>query len=377
MKRLLLLAGTATVLTAASITAALTLQSSDTIERCVSLPHGPASLTCYTDELLASDEVTPDSLVYRASQLLTNNNKSVADHFLRECHEVFHDIGERFARTGVYYDYSDVPFESCTYGMVHGSNDVRLAALSNEELLTLPADWCPEGARASHGLDGFKHSCLHGVGHEAMERALQAGSFNAAAAFASDVCTYTGAASNVDRAYFTFHCLDGAFMQWALDSMRVDPTYATPDPIAACRTLTETNPPAAQACYRQVTPLILDRVDTLTDLVAVCEQERDAIPAVYVRHCIRSVAANVMGLTDSMAREASLLCAAAADQVQCVAEFDRSESYDKGPEQQPYGTLCAAVLADAVDVNRCTEWASDGIELLGVYSRMRDGSGGI
>jgi hypothetical protein len=347
----LLVAVAAAVGVAAAVVGTRAAKDAPAVE-CWNLPPGSTARDCYTELIGAGADTVEGSLEVAAS-LMEDPTTPAGAHFLRECHEVMHEIGKTFEREVGPVDVSPVPLDVCVNGFVHGVYEVRLEALSDDELTRTAPEWC--------GPDP-KELCRHLVGHVAMSRGLDRGDLAESLDYVLATCSYTNPAVEQEVEYaHELACLDGAYMQWMLDSLRVDRSLATDDPLEVCRSLVETQVLAAQACYRQVGPLIYEILPTPKAAFDACATEGAALGEEFGFHCVRSLAANIAAMTDSIEREARTLCPLSPYELRCFAEFDRIYTQSVGAEAG-FGKMCT--LLDTARVEDCKTASAAGAPII-------------
>lgn len=353
-RRWMLVASIATVLSVTvGVVTALYLVSDTPQQDCTQLSIGMAARQCYESQILENvDTGDVDAVLRAAAALLARPESAGAQHFARECHEVTHNIGRLFEETYGNIDVSNVPFSTCVGGLAHGVYEYRMEQMTYRDIVAAAPGWCG---------DDPAWGCRHLVGHVAMVRALASGPVTDALGTVEEVCAYPDAAGE-DRAYEEFYCIDGAYMQWMLDTLRVDAAYATADPLSVCASLLEQNVLAAQGCYRQVAPIIYEQVATHDDVIDVCNEIAAAHGTIMGVHCVRSVAANLVSLSDRPVADAAALCPGSFDALRCLAEFDRLYSDTVGT-QEGFGMICRT-LPDLEQEQACRTQAGQRLELV-------------
>jgi hypothetical protein len=345
-RRWLAAAFTVAMVAAGSAGAAIVRPTPDTspAPSCWELPPGPSARNCYRNEILAEADTVVE-IIELVEVMLEDPADPVTGHFVRECHEVSHEIG-RLLEQRAPIDVTPVPYNTCLGGLAHGAYEVRMEQLSDEELVAQAPTWCGPDPQMM---------CRHLIGHVAMLRALDSAGVDEALGPVSSVCAYPVGTNLEERSYLELYCLDGAYMQWMLDGLRYDSAIATDDPFGVCADLVERNILAAQACFRQSGPLVYETVASASAAFDTCTPVVEQFGRVMGNHCLRSMVANVISLSSEVPADAARLCPGTFDPFRCLTEFDRIYAETVGM-QDGFGLVCAT-LADPDEVERCRQVA--------------------
>lgn len=343
MSRLRILAALLAVVAASIPLALWSTGQSPRQEACETLPHGTAARSCYVEMLMPKSLADLPAVFARAESMFLDPVSGA--HFAIECHEVMHDLGYAVEREHGPVDLSGTPAETCSTGFQHGVAEYRLATLSNAELTVAGPTWC----------DGQDHSiCRHLIGHVAMRRSLQA-TGTVDVKYVTDTCVYPDKPELPERtaALEEFRCLDGAFMEWTLWSLRVDDSSVPDLPQTQCFAVHEHSLVAFSACIAQVGTLMYELYQTPQATMSACSESFSGYGHFAVRLCVYSLINALVSMSEDPLKVAEGLCTGEL-RYDCAVGFALSLSAILGDSDVV--RVCSAIIPE--DKDRCIEDAN-------------------
>lgn len=305
-------------------------------ESCMDLPHGTMARDCYETDLMPDSlDALPDMFL-RATELLSSSD--AGGHFSIECHEVMHNLGYAVEKKYGPVDLSATPTETCSVGFQHGVAEFRLAKLSDSDLAAAGPTWCSGQDMAI---------CRHLLGHVGMRRSLEkSGTIDIK--YVSDVCDYPLTIEKDERsnALEEFRCLDGAYMEWTLWSMRVDPSAAPSAPEDACDAARRYSLVASSACLSQVGTLMYGVYPSQDATMEACFTRFSKYGPDASRLCVYSVVNVVASFSEDPVAAAASLCKGDYS-YDCGVGFVRSAAANLGDSEVQ--RLCSSILPGAKD----------------------------